>query len=653
MSRLQPRRAIEAMELQEWMTMSIASLAPDRRSRRRGASVLLAVTAIVIAFGTSLLNASPASAVGQLPCDIYATGGTPCVAAFSSTRALFQNYNGPLYQVKRASNNQTLDIGLLAVGDYANAAAQDAFCAGTTCVITIVYDQTSNHNDLTPAPGGPLGGPNNPAVANKLPVTLAGHSVYGIYLPPVTGYRRAVVTGTAVNGQPESMYMVASGTNVNNGCCADFGNVEVQVADTGNGHMDTLNLSLMNSPGATGNGPWVQADLENGVFQGFTTVYPPNAGIPLTKFVTATLKNNGQTTFALKAGNAQSGALTTYYSGSLPAGGYAPMHQEGSIVLGVGGDNSQKGTSSFFEGVMTFGYASDATENAVQANVVAAGYSGETSGGGPGSTIVGPGGKCVDVEGDDTAGLTAHVQLWDCKDLAADQHWSASATGGGIANGTLTTLGLCLDVTGNGTANFSPVELWTCNGGGAQVWIPQPDGSLKNPQSGRCLDDPMGVTTNGTDLQIYDCNGNTAQQFTITNGVPLKVEGKCLDLEGVESGSNGERVILWDCTTLHSGEAADRDQQWRLYPDQTIRVLTSGRCLDVVGNGTALFTQVEVWDCNGVGGQKWVPQANGSLKNPQSGLCLDLPGGLTNNGRVMQIYTCNGEQAQVIKINGF
>src|SRR2546430_536724 len=68
-----------------------------------------------------ILVATPgvSQAAGPLPCDIYGSGGTPCVAAHSTTRALFAAYNGPLYQVRRASNNQTLNIGVLAAGGYA------------------------------------------------------------------------------------------------------------------------------------------------------------------------------------------------------------------------------------------------------------------------------------------------------------------------------------------------------------------------------------------------------------------------------------------------------------------------------------------------------------------------------------------------------
>ena len=50
------------------------------------------------------------------------------------------------------------------------------------------------------------------------------------------------------------------------------------------------------------------------------------------------------------------------------------MKVQPSIELGTGGDNSLWGDGEFFEGAVTAGYPSDATENAVQASLVAAGY---------------------------------------------------------------------------------------------------------------------------------------------------------------------------------------------------------------------------------------------------------------------------------------
>ena len=620
----------------------VRSSAPGHHRWRR--FVIVGFAALALTIGSLLTVPQTAQALVPLPCDIYASASSPCVTAYSSVRALYDSYNGSLYQVTRASDGANLNVGVVSPGGYANAAAQNTFCSGTTCTITTIYDQSPKHNDLTVEPAGAAGGANVAANASALPVTVAGNNVYGIYLPPGVGYRRASTTGVATNGAPESMYEVASGTNVNNGCCSDFGNVESTETDTGASHMDALNLALLNDPGSSGHGPWVEADLENGVFEGGTAVNTANTG-NASKFVTALLKNNGQNTFALKGGNSQSGSLTTWYSGTEPSG-YSPMHQEGSIVLGTGGDNSNRGTQSFYEGVMTAGYSTDTADNSVQSNIVSVGYSAVSTGGGPGTTIVGPGGKCVDVTGDDIGGNLAAVQLWDCQTLAADQHWSPSALG----NGTLSTLGRCLDVDGNVTAAGTKLELYDCNGVGGQHWVPQQNGTIMNPQSGLCLDDPSGNTANGTVLQIWTCNGTSAQQFSVTRGTPIIGNGnKCVDVSGNDVGGNLATVQLWDCLTVATFSPLALDQQWTFGANQSLQTL--GRCLDIDGNSTAIGAKVELYDCNGVGGQKWVPQSNGSLLNPPSGLCLDDPSGNTTNGTQLQIYTCNGNVAQVFRIN--
>ena len=77
--------------------------------------------------------------------------------------------------------------------------------------------------------------------------------------------------------------------------------------------------------------------------------------------------------WAIKGGDAQSGKLQVYWDGKR-APGYAPMKKQGAIILGIGGDNSDGAVGTFFEGVMVSGYTSDATDDAVQANIVAAGY---------------------------------------------------------------------------------------------------------------------------------------------------------------------------------------------------------------------------------------------------------------------------------------
>ena len=152
------------------------------------------------------------------PCDIYAADGNPCVAAHSTTRALFASYNGPLYQVMRQSDGKTLDIGVVQPsegdpGGYADAAAQDAFCANTYCWITVLYDQSDKKNHLVQAPRGGFSGPamggfNNLPLADWAPVTLMGHKVYGIFIAPGMGLRWNDARGTAVDDQAEGQYWV-------------------------------------------------------------------------------------------------------------------------------------------------------------------------------------------------------------------------------------------------------------------------------------------------------------------------------------------------------------------------------------------------------------------------------------------------------------
>ena len=54
----------------------------------------------------------------------------------------------------------------------------------------------------------------------------------------------------------------------------------------------------------------------------------------------------------------------------------ARTHCENPAVLCwcTGGDNSDRALGIFYEGAMTAGYASAATDDAIQANIVAAGY---------------------------------------------------------------------------------------------------------------------------------------------------------------------------------------------------------------------------------------------------------------------------------------
>ena len=347
---------------------------------------MAAVQAVVLAY-------RPTVSASTLPCDTLDATGTPCVDAYSTTRALYSTYNGPLYQVERESDGTTDNIFPMAVGGDVDAAEQDSFCADTVCKINEVFDQSPDWDDLTVSQGGGAtpGQPDQPVYAAALPVQLGLNKVYGMDFTGAMGYRDNGAQNTATNGESEGMYMVASGTNVNSGCCFDFGNAEISSDDTGDGHMDAVNLSTTcyfeQSQGpCTGSGPWVEADLENGLFQGGNGTNTANTGNS-SDFVTAVLNNDGQSKYEIEGGDSKSGGLTTYWNGSLPSsaiGKYSPMSQEGAVILGTGGDNSDWDIGSFFEGAMTIGYPSSAADFALQQNIVAADYNGNSGGTGDG-----------------------------------------------------------------------------------------------------------------------------------------------------------------------------------------------------------------------------------------------------------------------------
>ncbi|MBP2328225.1 hypothetical protein JOF56_008610 [Kibdelosporangium banguiense] len=491
------------------------------RGRRWSAAVGVRMAVALIAVPAATLTwTAPASAAGTGPCDIYASGGTPCVAAHSTVRALYGSYNGNLYQVRRSSDNTTRDVAVLTAGGAANAATQDSFCAGTSCVITVVYDQSGKGNDLwyqgsSVVPGSSQ---SRPANATSESLTVGGSKAYSLYINPGNSYwRDGHLTGVPTGSAPEGMYMVTSGTHVNGGCCFDYGNSETTRSADAAGAMDAINFSTQCwFGGCSGTGPWVQADLEWGLYPGGSQSWNPNQRAFPNKFVTAMLKNNGTSRFAIKGSNAQAGTMTTLWDGALPSG-YSPMKKQGAIILGSGGDCCKPGgganlsAGTFYEGAMVSGYPSDATDAAVQANIVAAGYA---TGGGSGSSgavrAVGAG-KCLDVNGSSTTPGT-QLQIWDCH-AGTNQTWTRTATGQLTVYSDSNTR--CMTALNNQTSPGTQVVISSCNGGAGQQWQFNANGTVTGVQSGICLDVNGGSTANGAKTILWTCHGGSNQQWSL------------------------------------------------------------------------------------------------------------------------------------------
>jgi len=91
------------------------------RRLRHAWRLVAAVAAVALACLGVLAVPATSQAAGSDPCDIYAAAGTPCVAAYSTVRALYAAYDGPLYQIKRASDGTSANVGLLSAGGYGNS----------------------------------------------------------------------------------------------------------------------------------------------------------------------------------------------------------------------------------------------------------------------------------------------------------------------------------------------------------------------------------------------------------------------------------------------------------------------------------------------------------------------------------------------------
>ncbi len=288
------------------------------------------------------------------------------------------SYGGPLYQVQRASDQQTKDIAV-GPGGFANSADQDSFCSGTSCTIRIcVPSRSPNGNHLRVTwfsnwlPKGAIA-----ANATDAKITVGGHTVYGIKHESATnsgvGYRTGtqlsgtasvtkgsttvtftdpqtlaanvplmfvaelascstyncpmfltaaaitaattvtlqtaysgpsssstvvsnkITPGVATGDGAESMYSVFDAKVFGQWCCFDYGSAEMDGVDDGNATMEAISWAADTQFGQSGggNGPWVGADLENGMYEGYengSAKVASNTSVTGFSYVTAMLK---------------------------------------------------------------------------------------------------------------------------------------------------------------------------------------------------------------------------------------------------------------------------------------------------------------------------------------------------------------------------
>ncbi|MGA7651439.1 MAG: arabinofuranosidase catalytic domain-containing protein [Terracidiphilus sp.] len=511
--------------------------------------------------GAALIAAQPAGADSgsaaarpQGPCDIYAAAGDPCVAAHSTTRALYASYDGPLYQVVRQSDGKSKDIGVVQpagadAGGYADAVAQDAFCANTVCWITKIYDQSGKHNDLTQAPRGGFSGPalggfNNVPVADMAPVTVMGQKVYGAFIEPGMGLRDDDPKGTAVDDQAEGQYWVINGRHFNSGCCFDYGNAEIDSRDDDNGTMETAYFG--DAPywfHGSAPGPWIMTDQENNLVGCVNADGSKQCNMPDIhwRFVTAMAKGEPHHWTSM-GGDAQRGELQVMFSGPRVNATYDPMRKQGAILLGNGGDNSNSSQGTFYEGAVTAAgtFPTDDTDQQVQANIVAAGYGALPLSVAPASQVAAPPGLQTFSPGSSqetmvmftntTRAPATEVRL----SLGAPEHWRAAAEGsstfaGPVAQGA--SVSATFKVTA-GTADLNSQLL------GKAEWTNQTNGSKHSVTIAERVRNASPVKIN---------------EFRISSGPPANATNSFIEL--YNAGDHSADISNWSLTVHPTQQA--------------------------------------------------------------------------------------------------
>lgn len=241
-------------------------------------------------------------------------------------------------------------------------------------------------------------------------------------------------------------------------------------------------------------------------------------------------------------------------------------------------------------------------------------------------------GKALDRVDGGTADKTP-LQQWNASPTNGNQLWAIEPDGGSVeAEGQdLPTYTIAnpsapssvMDVASAKVENGTRLQMYTANGTDAQRWAflplpPVPDGTwrIHSALSGSLVLDVAGNSqASGANVQVYSDNGTNAQAWaTSTSGgittITNAYSGNAMDVKS-NSPANGANVQV--CRP--NGTQA---QQWVVEPDGETQsngasvplyvvhaVSGEGRVLDVKGAGTAVKTNVQVYDDNGTDAQRF------------------------------------------------
>jgi hypothetical protein len=200
--------------------------------------------------------------------------------------------------------------------------------------------------------------------------------------------------------------------------------------------------------------------------------------------------------------------------------------------------------------------------------------------------------------------------------------------------------GRCVDVDNSNLGNGSAVQLWECWDGPNQRWSwSVTEGLFRTHSNGACLDDANGGTQPGTGVDVWQCENRAVPRWNFGQFYLQGMGNKCIDVD-----SNG-RVNFTGC---RFGAAF----QWTYTPQGQIQRFRSNACLVFGGLGTQ--PSMTTCDPNRLDQQVYLT-ASGTIVSSQNELCLDVPDNppYTMNKLPIRMAECNtGKLTQKFYFSG-
>ncbi|MDP9799608.1 streptogrisin C [Catenuloplanes nepalensis] len=365
--------------------------------------------------------------------------------------------------------------------------------------------------------------------------SAAGTGVHSWYVDPVTN----TVTITAASGAVAAAFARTAGLPPD-AVTSVRGNAFRPVYDIRGGDQYVINNSVLCSVGFAVAGGFVTAGhcggvgattagsgVAQGTFRGSSFPGDDLAWVQTNaNWVSQPWVNNygggvatvaGSTEAAVGASVCRSGRTTGWRCGTI-TGRNVTVNYSGQLVYGLVSSSAcaQPGDSggSFLSGNQAQGVTSGAGGDCASGgttiyqpvNEILSRYGlSLTTTGGSGSRLIGLANKCIDVPNSNAVD-GQFLQLWTCNGTGA-QNWTWPG------DGTVRALGLCMDVAWGSTANGAVIQLAGCSGNPAQQWVLSGAGDLVNPQANKCVDVVDWNSNDGARLILFDCHGGANQKW--------------------------------------------------------------------------------------------------------------------------------------------